>query len=208
MGAAAESQPSEHEIVGHVFGKASPILTWRPAVSPPSITVPDPASSSDASGLRPSRATTKRMVAWPVLQQTARGKSPAIGALATLVALSLLCGSVLAAAIYVALGQDAPLLRANAAPTRAFTTHAMTATVDTLAAAPTPLPEATPIATPPPAPAAQPRAPAPATPTHRGAARRAHREAAPIHAARSAPPTGHAASGVDGRTKGPGRGRT
>jgi hypothetical protein len=159
MTAVAGRDPSEHELqdfIGRVFTKASPILTWRP-VKVQRIT-PAPPAAADVEGARVepsmidrlSRATTKRMVAWPVVPsvRSARGRSrtPALRALLTLVAFSLLCGSALTLCVYVLLGDDGGGWRAQARPVRIATVHVAEESFDLLlpgAADLTPSPVAT-----------------------------------------------------------------
>jgi hypothetical protein len=179
MASVAEREPSEHEIVGHVFGKASPILTWRP--SPASKTaqlVSAISTSASDPGLRPSRAPTKRMVAWPLVKSVARERGHALRALGTLVALSLLCGSVLAVGIYVVLGEETGLSHARALPTRVAATHVTEATADMLMLSPPSGTAATDPASPAIAPAAPSPPPAVPASAHHGRAQRGHREAA------------------------------
>ncbi len=182
MAAVAEREQSEHEFVGQVFSKASPILTWRPVkVQRITLSPPAPDGASDASMVRVSRAPTKRMVAWPVVRSIGgragrarlvrlgeRGR--AVRALLVLVSLSLLCGTVLAACIYFTLGEGsvATVWHPKTPSTRAAVLHVAKVSTDVLASAPVaPIAVATPAAAP-----LRPVAPAP---PHRGRAHRGYR---------------------------------
>jgi hypothetical protein len=107
-----ERELSEHDFIGHVFTKASPILTWRPTkvqrITPSQIGE----RVSDSAVHRFSRAPTRRMVSWPVVSRLSSGarRAPtrAIRALGTLIAFSLLCGSALTLCVYVLLGDSSP----------------------------------------------------------------------------------------------------
>jgi hypothetical protein len=140
MPAIEERELSEHDCIGHVFTKASPILTWRPTkvqrITPSQIG----ARVSDADDHRFSRAPTKRMLSWPVVARVRR-PTRALRAFLTLVAFSLLCGSALTLCVYVLLGDSSPFgesasaLRVNAVPTRAAVTHVAAQRMDTLVTA-------------------------------------------------------------------------
>jgi hypothetical protein len=105
MAAVAGREPSDHELVGQVFKRPSPILTWRP-VKVQRITPTAPAGNGDeALADRFSRAPTKRMVAWPVMPGARAARANAMRALLTLVAFALLCAAALTVCVYVLFGE-------------------------------------------------------------------------------------------------------
>jgi hypothetical protein len=149
-----EPEPSKPDFLGQILSKSSPVLTWKPVKvqritpTPPSPDVVDLSSEADrtsdgfeASISRASRATTRRMVAWPVLPGLTRERGRMLRALGTLVAFSLLCGAALTVCVYVLLGGDSAIAaRPKPAPTRVAVTHVAEPTFDTLLPAAVALP--------------------------------------------------------------------
>jgi hypothetical protein len=200
MPAIEERELSEHDFIGHVFMKASPILTWRPTkvqrITPAQIGE----RTSDSASHRFSRAPTRRMMSWPVIARVRRTPTRALRALLTLVAFSLLCGSALTLCVYVLLGDSSPFAgdgatacHASVVPTRAAVAHVADARLDTLLTA-----SATPVA--PLAVAAATPAPARRTAARAqhasGHANAQHGHAAPAGSAHSARAAAHAAAGT------------
>jgi hypothetical protein len=145
--ASPEPRPSKHDFIGQVIEKASPILTWRPqkvqriqvgAPAVPRITEPSEASFNPVVTF--SRATTRRMVSWPVVPELPRARVPALRALLTLIAFSLLCGSALTLCVYMLFGENGVAARASSPVSRVAVTHVEgKAALDTLASPPEPV---------------------------------------------------------------------
>jgi hypothetical protein len=146
--AAPEPRPSKHDFIGQVFTKASPILTWRPtkvqriklgqtAAEAPRAMDPSEASFNPVTF---SRATTRRMVSWPVVPELPRARGRAVRALLTLVTFSLLCGSALTLCVYLLLGESSVASRASAPASRVAVAHVEgKSIVDTLSSPPEPV---------------------------------------------------------------------
>jgi hypothetical protein len=134
-----DDDESGPDVIGKIFAKSSPILTWRPQ----KVQRITPTPAADATGAHSfSRAPTRRMVSWPLVREVqGPSKRRALRALLTLVTFSLLCGSALTLCVYVLLGDSGPTAwQPKAAPTRIGTVHVTAASVDTLVAASAPAP--------------------------------------------------------------------
>jgi Na+-transporting methylmalonyl-CoA/oxaloacetate decarboxylase gamma subunit len=176
-------------LVGQVFRRASPILTWRPALAARAererLENGDAQELSGASliedreSIRFSRAPTRKMVAWPIVprlrRETPRADARrrlvrAVGAAVVTVLL------ILAAAVAVGAWAVRSIRRPEPPPARVLAAHVLDERVDTLA------PAVAAIAAPPaktvaPQPVSQAARPA-ARPNQRGRTRHAHRPTA------------------------------